>query len=291
MVAMPISIAYLVLAHRLPTQLRALSQLLSSRGATVWVHVDAKADRSAFEQAVAGLPEVRLLGDSLPIWWGGFNMVDATLRLCRAALTAGADRLVLLSGMDMPIKPMEDIERMLAEPVDRIEMLELPDSTLGPDGGLGRFHWLHRVDDTSRWGLPGLTLTALHRSLMPWLKRRPPAGLLPLAGSQWWALQSCTVRRLLDALERDPRIERYFRGCGIPDESLFQTLVRHAGGGLPRTGHGRLIVWDREPKPYVFKLADWDELMASHALFARKFDLQAEPSLVERLLEWHQQGR
>jgi hypothetical protein len=286
---MPIAIAYLVLAHRGPQQLRALCSLLGSQGASVWVHVDAKAPQPAFAQALAGLPRVQRLPQPLPIWWGGFNMVAATLRLCESALAAGADRLVLLSGMDFPIQPLSAVERALARPVDRIEMLRLPDPSLGPDGGLDRFRWMHRADAAARWGLPGRVPTLLHRRLLPWLHRRPPMGLQPLVGSQWWALQAGTVRRVLEALDQDPDLLRYFSGIGIPDESLFQTLVHQLAPDRPRTGAGRLITWDRHPKPYVYRLADWPELMASDALFARKFDFEQDPALAQRLLEWHRQ--
>jgi hypothetical protein len=287
---LPPRIAYLVLAHQAPQQLRLLCRLLASRGGMVLVHVDAKAERQAFEQALAGLPRVSLLRQTLPIHWGGYHLVEATLRLCREALLAGADRLVLLSGLDLPIQPMAEIEAALAEPVDHIEVLELPDASLGRDGGLDRFRRLHDVDRWARWGLPPFVLPALHRRLLPRWHRQPPPGLRMRAGSQWWALQARSVRAVLELLAAQPAIGHFFRGCGIADELLFQTLLCHLQPAAPRAAPRRLIVWDREPKPYVFRNSDWPELMASDALFARKFNLAQDRAVVERLAAWHGQS-
>jgi hypothetical protein len=286
---MTASIAYLVLAHRAPEQLRSLAKVLASNGGRVFVHVDAKAALDDFAEALRGLQRVQMSPQPLPIWWGGFNMVAATLHLCRAALDAGAERLVLLSGADFPIKQMHHVESDLSKPLDRIEMLTLPNQNLGTDGGVGRFRLVHRVDACSRVRLPPFLLPALHRTLAPWLKRQPPMGLVPIVGSQWWALQAETVRAVIDFFDHHLAVERYFRGCGVPDESLFQTLIHHLCAAVPRTGHGRLIIWDRHPMPYVFRLQDWDELMASDALFARKFDFERDPELMRQLLTWHRQ--
>ena len=44
----------------------------------------------------------------------------------------------------------------------------------------------------------------------------------------------------------------------------------------------RLIDWERG-HPYVFRMADYDEIMQSPAMFARKFSMQADSEIVKAI--------
>lgn len=44
----------------------------------------------------------------------------------------------------------------------------------------------------------------------------------------------------------------------------------------------RLIDWERG-QPYVFRMADYDEIMQSPAMFARKFSMQTDPEIVKAI--------
>lgn len=44
----------------------------------------------------------------------------------------------------------------------------------------------------------------------------------------------------------------------------------------------RLIDWERG-NPYVFRMADYDEIMQSPAMFARKFSMQTDPEIVKAI--------
>ena len=46
----------------------------------------------------------------------------------------------------------------------------------------------------------------------------------------------------------------------------------------------RLIDWERG-RPYVFRMADYDEIMQSPAMFARKFSMQTDSEIVKAIQE------
>jgi hypothetical protein len=54
-----------------------------------------------------------------------------------------------------------------------------------------------------------------------------PADLRIMIGSQWWCLRRRTAEAILAFLARRPDVMRFFRTTWIPDETFFQTLVRH----------------------------------------------------------------
>ena len=79
--------------------------------------------------------------------------------------------------------------------------------------------------------------------------------------------------------------------CG--DELFLQTVARNSKyaekicnpNTMPDIADTRLIDWERgsNNNPYVFRESDYEELMKSKALFARKFDLNIDKKIVEKL--------
>ena len=68
------------------------------------------------------------------------------------------------------------------------------------------------------------------------LKRKVPADLQMMIGSQWWCLRRRTIEWVLDFAAKRPDVMRFFRTTWIPDETFFQTLVRHL---VPKPKSGR----------------------------------------------------
>jgi hypothetical protein len=99
-------------------------------------------------------------------------------------------------------------------------------------------------------------------------------------GSAWFALSRPVFDDLLVQLRDSPDLVAHYRRTYCPDESLFHTLL------LPRweahnAGHNLhyLRFAGARPHPELVTEADWDDLVASDAFFARKFD----PAAVELL--------
>jgi hypothetical protein len=59
------------------------------------------------------------------------------------------------------------------------------------------------------------------------LKRAVPADLEIMIGSQWWCLRRRTVEWILSFARKRRDVMRFFATTWIPDETFFQTLVRH----------------------------------------------------------------
>jgi hypothetical protein len=50
-------------------------------------------------------------------------------------------------------------------------------------------------------------------------------GLIPYAGSQWWALTTDACQHILSFIDSRPDVVKFFRNVYLPDESLFQTII------------------------------------------------------------------
>ena len=115
---MPKKTAYLILAHHQPNALVRLLDSLKAPWAHAFVHIDLKADREPFEEALRYRNDCTLIEKNLSvsIFWAGYSMVEATLRLLHRAYQHPQhfERFSLLSGVDLPIKPLDVIADRLS---------------------------------------------------------------------------------------------------------------------------------------------------------------------------------
>ena len=106
-------IAYLMLVHRNPRLLERAIGTLSSEDCAFFIHIDRKANIREFSGIGGG--STFLSEQRMPVYWGEFSQVEATIRLIRQALGCSAkyDYFVLLQGSDYPLRSSRYIQRFL----------------------------------------------------------------------------------------------------------------------------------------------------------------------------------
>ncbi len=160
--------------------------------------------------------------------WGEWSLVEATLRAVTAAVDAfpQATHFYLLSGDCMPIKSAEYAHDFLDRTErDYIESVDFFASDWIRTGiKEERLIYRHVFNERRRKWLFYASLD-LQRRLG--LERKIPDDLQVQIGSQWWCLRRRTIEAVLGFLDKRPDVARFFRHTWIPDETFFQTLVRH----------------------------------------------------------------
>ena len=106
-------IAYLMLVHNNPHLQKRAIEMLSSDGCGFFIHVDAKSDIRPFS-GICG-EHVTFVEPRIPVYWGEFSIVEATMRLMRRALDCpqGYDYFVFLQGSDYPLAERQVYSRIL----------------------------------------------------------------------------------------------------------------------------------------------------------------------------------
>jgi len=271
-------IAVLLLCHEAPALVaRALgSAFYRSPDVKVYIHHDRKSphhDRAAFEAALPAHLQWQWLDDALHCRWGEYSLVEATLRLMRAALADPAfipDHLLHASGSCRPIRPLASLQAFLdARPgVDFIQAQDISRGRWTKDGlERERFEWWFPFNFVTQHRWFELS-NRLQRRLG--VRRRLPAGLRPHFGSQWFCLTRATAQRLVEAMAR-PGLARFFRSTWIPDEFALQTVAANLVPAPRIAGHGLTYYeFDAQGKPLV--LEDWhvDHVAHQPFFFARK---------------------
>ena len=273
-------IAYILLCHKNVDAIIEQTRQLTAAGDAVAIHFDARSPRAEFERLKAGLSgneNVVLAKRRVKCGWGEWSLVEATLSCLTSAVDAypKATHFYLMSGDCMPIKTAEHTHAFIEErDKDFIESFDFFESDWIKTGfkeeRLAYRHWFNERNQAKLFYVS----YNLQRSLG--IKRSPPLDLQMMIGSQWWCLRRVTVEAILEFIDARPDVIRFFRTTWIPDETFFQTLVRHV---VPETEIENrtltFLMFSDYGMPVTFYNDHHDMLLAQDYLFARKISPEA----------------
>lgn len=277
--------AYLILAHDEFALLQRLLAAIDDERNDIFVHVDRKVKHSPeFRVSKAKL---FLLSDRVDVRWGDLSVVEAEYKLFEAAIMNDVyDYYHLLSGTDLPLKSQDAIHKFFMMNKGK-EFIGFSSYDCGEE--------VRRK--VNRWHL--FPRDFKNKSQ---LKRAMRAGFLKLQealhlernkrevfrkGTQWVSVTDGFARHLVAA---KPWTMKTFTHTFCPDEIYKQTLCWASGFrqriyDLYDEGNGcmRAIGWKNNAIK-VWTMEDYDSLMSSGMLFARKFSSE-DMELVDRLLK------
>ena len=268
-------IAFILLSHKDPDAIVDQARRLTAVGDYVSIHFDARARKADYAKIRAELADnqnVCFAARRVKCGWGGWSLVDGTLEAVRAAVDAfpRATHFYMVSGDCMSIKSAEFAHDTLdAEDVDYIESVDFFDSDWIRTGiKEDRLIYRHFFNERTH---KNWFYTSLDWQKRLGLKRRIPEDLQIMIGSQWWCLRRRTIEWILEFVDQRPDVIRFFRTTWIPDETFFQTLVRHMVPAEEiRSRTLTFLMFTDYGMPVTFYNDHYDMLLAQDYLFARK---------------------
>ncbi len=280
-------IAFILLCHKDPKAVIDQARRLTAAGDCMAIHFDASAspaDFAVIKTALKDNENVAFARQRVRCGWGEWSLVKATLSALEAALEAfpRCSHVYMLSGDCMAIKSAEYTHEFLNRAdVDYIESVDYFASDWIKTGmkeeRLIYRHWFNERTQKRRF------YTSYELQKRFGLTRKVPADLQMMIGSQWWCLRRQTVEKILEFIARRPDVRRFFRTTWIPDETFFQTLVRHL---VPEKEIENrtltFLMFTDYGMPVTFYDDHYDLLLSQDFLFARKISVEAT-TLKERL--------
>lgn len=274
-------IAFILLCHKDPDAIVEQAERLTASGDYIAVHFDGRAPVEAFtkiQTALAGNPNVLMAPRRVKCGWGEWSLVEATLLTLRAAYDhfIDATHFYMLSGDCMPTKSAQYAHAMLAPAqTDYIESVDFYASdwikTGMKEDRLQFRHWFNERNHKTLfyWSMD------LQRALG--LKRSPPEDLRMHIGSQWWCLRRETVRKVLEFVDTRPDVIKFFRTTWIPDETFFQTIVRHLVADREIDSRTlTFLIFTDYGMPATFYNDHYSLLLTQDYMFARKISPGAD---------------
>ena len=282
-------IAYLITAHNQPNHLHRLVDALNTNNAAFFIHLDAKSDLNGFHPETYP-KNVKFIDDRVRVNHGGFALLHAMITLVKTAFNSeDFDYFQFLSGWDYPIKSNDYILNFLTRnyPTNFMNFYPLTKSADFVDN-IRKFYFIDTIGNSPSFlKKPFKALqylfnkTSYARPFVP--------GLIPYRGSSWFCLNILTITYIINFLgtKKGKSLYNFYKNSVCSDEMFFQTVVLNS----PLAEYCRLyngevdavarnenkaylhyIDWDQKREnPAVFDENDFQTLMNSQALYARKF--------------------
>ncbi|MDE4098551.1 DUF5928 domain-containing protein [Phaeobacter gallaeciensis] len=274
-------IAYILLCHKDPEAIIQQAERLTAVGDYMVIHFDGRASDQDYAEIRAALddnPNVCFPRRRIKCGWGEWSLVRATLAAMRTAADnfPRATHFYMLSGDCMAIKTAQYAHDYLDQnDFDFIESFDFFESDWIKTGmkedrliyrhvfnerkNKALFEWSHNLQKKLR----------LHRAV--------PSDIQVQIGSQWWCLRRRTVEAILQFVRERRDVVRFFRTTWIPDETFFQTLVRHLiPGDEIQCRTLTFLMFTDYGMPVNFYNDHYDLLLSQDFLFARKISPDAK---------------
>lgn len=291
--------AYLIMAHNHFDQLAKLLHCLDHPENDIFIHIDKKASYDC-ERLATGIHFSRVFfTERIKVNWGGYSIVEAELLLLEAAIACDQYcRYHLISGADLPLCSQEEIHNYF----DSKSNLEYIGMTFplgsGEDWVIDRIKYYYPFQDCfSRRSIIG---KVLRRGLLFFQKllkvnRLRNTDMLFGKGSQFFSITDKFAKYAVT--QREP-IEKLFANGYCVDEMFLQWVYLHWDNPNPRycsskKNHPyihedsfdicRAIDWARG-SPYVYRIEDYQMLLDSKCLFARKFDESVDSEIIDAII-------
>lgn len=261
--------AYLIMAHGEWELLRRLVACLDDARNDIFIHIDAKAGPLPIVAARnAGLFYTQRRVD---VRWGDVSVVEAEYVLFREAVARGPYAYYhLMSGADLPLKSQDYIHSFFDANAGK-EFIGYTLTSVTPEVVRKAMRWHLFPRSFKRRSALRAGFLRLQETLGIYRNR----GVDFKKGTQWCSVTDAMARLFLD---NEAWAMKTFTHTFCSDEMVMHTLCWHSPlkdniFSLESDGAGcmRAIGW-RNSCLYDWTAADYDTLVSSPALFARKFN-------------------
>lgn len=281
--------AYLILAHNNWASLERLIKFFDHPFNDIYVHVDKKAtdfDIDSFK-SICKTSKIYFVNRH-KVFWGSDNVAVAELELFKAALLNGPYKYYhLLSGNDLPLKPLKEINSFFNS-TDKNFIIADEES-----------EWEHRLqiymNVFDRTFLPKKIKTVLNRysnslqikvgiNRLKKLKKDFPK---VTKGHQWGDFTDEAVKEIV---KNEKKIRKFCRFTNCCDEMYKQIILSNSSLADSISGDDlRAIDWSEcNPHPKTYTFYDYEHLKdvsGKGKIFARKFDESVDLRIINKIYE------
>jgi len=274
-------IAHLILAHKNPAQLERLIRSLDHPNAFFFIHLDRKSNINEFMH-LHKQGKVFFVRRRVDVRWACYSLVQAQVNGIEEILEAGGYNYInVLSAQDFPLVSSEAIDRFFrnhagTEFISTKTVADDPEWWEEASRRIKKYHF-------QNWRIPGkYRLQFLVNRIMP--ERKYPLDHTIVGRSQWFSITTGCARYIIDFLREHPEVTRFFRYVWGADEFIFSTIVYNSPFRKNISDSLMYVDWsEKKPNPKILTSKDFNALIHSGKLFARKFDIVVDADIFTML--------
>ncbi len=272
--------AFLIMAHNEYTLLSKLISLLDDERADIYLHIDKKSERP---QGIATSKSMLTYVPSIECNWGGYSQIQCELNLLEAATLHGYEYYHLLSGVDLPIVSNDEFYLFFKEGNGKNYLrAEYAGNQTDIKRRIQYYRWLQ--DKPLNPFLKKILGKGLCALQMPFVNRTEKLPFSLYFGDNWFSI---THDLATYVISRKDDIRKYFNYGICADELFLQSIAMDSDYAETICNKSmRYVDWcDEGHHPKVLTMDDYNAIMKSGALFARKFSESEDPYIIERIYE------
>ncbi|MES2695349.1 MAG: beta-1,6-N-acetylglucosaminyltransferase [Verrucomicrobiota bacterium] len=297
--------AYHILGHKNPGQIARLIRILQHEDDIFVLHFDRRAPRALHQlgEELSRAHRNVVVQRSRAVVWGGPAISDLQIEGMALALKHSAtwSHFINLTGQDFPICPRGARLERLSRQKDA--------SYLSWFAPLETDHWKNARARLERWHLHGSVLQRVLglpgfgrrlKSALGWqnsipfvhgYRRRWPDFFRYFGGSNYVVL-SRPAAEYISGDSYANRIRTWLQRAAHPDEIVFQSILQNSplAATLVNKDWREIDFPPHSPHPRTFGQKDFNRLIASENLFARKFDEMTDSDILD-MMEKHSESK
>lgn len=275
--------AYLIIAHNEFSVLEKLITILDAEYNDFYIHIDKKVKDYDFERLkkIVNKSQIYISKKRINVHWGGYSQIETELLLMQQCMKKKYSYVHLLSGVDLPIKNKKYIYDFFEENRNK-NFLKIAKGTSYSIEMTKYYVFFCENNRQARWA-KFLQKKMLRIQEILGIERKT-SKVHMIKSANWFSLTQETVEFLLTKKEK---IRKTFRYSICGDELFIGTFLygtKFYDAIDSQYGNLRYTIWEKgKNNPKVLTIHEWDDLMQSDKLFARKFSEKEDKEIIDKL--------
>ena len=280
--------AFLIMAHSEFGLLKKLIQALDDPRNEIFVHIDKNSKDFEINQFINLTKQSK--SDFIKrrkVSWGAYSQIQCEINLLKESTQTYHQYYHLLSGVDLPIKPQDKIHAFF-DMNKGTEFLSFHHEAMDRKSFLQRIQFYHPLQEWLGHKGPDTLVYQLNRVLLKCqellkINRLQNSKTTYRKGATWFSITHNFAKHIV---AEEKAIQKKYRWTQCADEIFLHTIAWNSMFRDKIVDNSlRYIDWKRG-RPYVFTQYDFDELVQSEALFARKFSQEREPEIISEIYQY-----
>ena len=287
--------AYLIMAHNEPYVLEKLIRRLDYPDNDIYIHIDEKSQLINKDALYTNSAHLVVI-PSRNVTWGGVSQVNIVLDLLAEALKTQHDYYHLISGVDLPLKKHSDMVAFFENNNGKEFIGITPNWAESPSiAKRYELHWFFQDKIGKKKNILWVLSRIITKIEMMFRYKRYKNEKIHFYGGPGWF--SITGKAATYILNHGEWAKNRFKETICGDEIFIQTIIGNSAfaenifNKESGDSYAECLRYARfnGPSPFVLNIADYNVLVNSNCIFARKFgtSLPEEKELVDKIFDMY----
>jgi Core-2/I-Branching enzyme len=275
-------IACIIMAHKEPHQIERFIKKFKSLPFDFYIHLDKKINREPFDYLL-DIPQVYFIKKRIRVRWASYNFFHAEIQSFKEVLSGGTeyDFISVMSGQDYPIKPVSEIFQFLEKRPGK-NFISYEDDGVWWSRAITRINKYHFTN----FGFRGrYRIQFLLNALLPVRKFPLPYSLYGGPRAMCMTLSKDCAAYIVEFIESNKKLRNFLRFTWGADEFMIPTLIMNSKFKSTVVNNNFYYIdWSKAgASPKTLGSEDFELLLASDKMLARKFDIQIDSTIFDLL--------